>query len=160
MGINLNKRLKTKGITLEGITSPGEPFLGVRRYAVPPNFMDVALSPPGERDPPRPYPIKTYYTHPHSDVLIGTPTRYTDEGEQYREIAEFPHAIFEMRRTLDKNKFYPIDSTGNGAFPYTFNELKAVEQKRLASINRARGGKRRRSRHHKKSHKRKTHRRK
>ena len=155
MAIPLNKRK----LTLKEITSPGEPFLGVRRSLVPPSFMDVALSPPGERDAPLPYPIKTYYTHPHSDVLIGTRTRYTDEGDEYREIPQFPHAIFEVRRTLVPNKFYTISNPTNGAFSFTFDELVAAEQRRLASINRARGGKRRYSRHPKKSHKRKTHRR-
>ena len=155
MAVNLNRRK----LVLSENKSPGEPFLDVRRYAVPPSFMDVALSPPGERDAPPPYPIKTYHTHPDSDILIGTRRKYTDEGDEYREIPEFPHAIFEVRRTLVPNKFYTIASPTNGAFPYTLDELRAVEQKRLASINRARGGKRRHSRHPKKHRKRKTHRR-
>lgn len=155
MAVNLNRRK----LVLSENKSPGEPFLRVRGYPVPPSYMDVALSPPSEKDAPPPYPIHTYYTHPHSDVLIGTRTKYTDEGDEYREIPQFPHAIFEVRRTLVPNKFYTISNPTNGAFPFTFDELVAAEQRRLASINRARGGKRRHSRHPKKSRKRKTHRR-
>jgi len=176
MAIPLNKRK----LVLNGMNrSPGKPFLDVYRYAVPPSAMVplspagesamvplsppgesamVPLSPPGERDAPLPYPIKTYYTHPHSDILIGTRTKYTDEADEYREIPEFPHAIFEVYRTLVPNKFYTINNPTNGAFSYTLDELRAVEQKRLQTINasraRARGGKSRRSRRPKKHHKR------
>ena len=155
MAVNLNRRKLTLN---EMNKSPGKPFLRVRRFLVPPSAM-VPLSPPGERDPPLPYPIKTYYTHPHSDILIGTRTKYTDEGDEYRVVPEFPHAIFEVDRDLPENKFYTIANLTNGAFPYTLDGLRAVEQKRLESINRARGGKRRHSRHPKKHRKRKTHRR-
>jgi hypothetical protein len=155
MALPLNRRK----FILEGMNNnPGTSFLHVKRSSIPSSAM-VTLPPPGERDPPRPYPIKTYYTHPHSEVLIGTRPRYTDEGYEYREIPQFPHAIFEVDRTFVPNMFYTIGSTENGAFPYTLDKLLAIEQKRLASINRARGGKRRRSRHPKKSHKRTTRRR-
>jgi hypothetical protein len=89
MAVNLNRRK----LTLKEITSPGEPFLRVRGYPVPPSYMDVALSPPGERDAPPPYPIKTYYTHPHSDVLIGTRTKYTDEALSGIFVSAYPSVI-------------------------------------------------------------------
>jgi len=105
---------------------------------------------------PRSYPKKTYYTHTDTSEIRGLYKR-----NNIVNMPQLPHANIQLVKSFEAvpGLFYTIRPGINSGFGFTLKQVKAIEQDRLASINRARGGKRRRSRHPKKSHKRTTRRR-
>ena len=106
---------------------------------------------------PRSYPKKIYYTHTDTSEI----RRLLPNRNNIVNMPQLPHANIQLVRSFEAvpGLFYTIRPGINSGFGFTLAQVEDMELKRLASINRARGGKRRRSRHPKKSHKRTTRRR-
>jgi hypothetical protein len=122
-----------RGLVLEGMNnSPGKPFLHVKRSSIPPSAM-VTLPPPAKKGPPSLYPIHRYYTHSTSEKTQDSRIQFGD-GAAYKVLPELPYAAISFSASLTPNMYYVSPSTTNGAFPFTFDELVAVEKQRLETI--------------------------